>query len=127
VLPQFVDFDAFFDALFHHFATAAPWDLYDDTIATLTQIQAAGIELGMISNFDSRLHSVLTALKLDPLFHSVTISTEVGAAKPDVQIFQRALQKHDCPADRAWHIGDSLEDDYRAATAAGLHGFWLKR
>ncbi|NJN49298.1 MAG: HAD hydrolase-like protein, partial [Alkalinema sp. RL_2_19] len=38
-----------------------------------------------------------------------------------------ALQKHHCSANQAWHIGDSLEEDYRAATAAGLNGIWLQR
>ncbi|MBE9033107.1 HAD family hydrolase [filamentous cyanobacterium LEGE 11480] len=127
VLPQFADFEAFFDTLFHHFATATPWDLYDDTISTLSQIRDAGITLGVISNFDSRLYKVLEALSLSDFFRSITISTEVGVAKPDVQIFQVALQQHNCVPSQAWHIGDSLEEDYRAATTAGLRGIWLQR
>jgi putative hydrolase of the HAD superfamily len=127
VLPQFADFDAFFDQLFQYFATAAPWDLYADTIATLNQIRSAGIELGVVSNFDSRLHQVLPALGLAEFFSSVTISTEVGAAKPAAPIFQAALQKHGCGPAEAWHVGDSLEEDYRAAIAAGLTGIWLQR
>jgi putative hydrolase of the HAD superfamily len=127
VLPQFEDFDAFFDQLFRHFATGAPWDLYPDTIATLSQIRSAGIELGVVSNFDSRLHQVLPALGLAEFFTSVTISTEVGAAKPAAPIFQAALQKHRCQPAQAWHVGDSLEEDYRSAIAAGLKGVWLQR
>jgi putative hydrolase of the HAD superfamily len=127
VLPQFADFDVFFDQLFHYFATAAPWDLYSDTIATLSEIRSAGIELGVVSNFDSRLHQVLPALGLAEFFSSVTISTEVGAAKPAAPIFQAALQKHNCVPAQAWHVGDSLEEDYRAAIAAGLKGVWLQR
>jgi putative hydrolase of the HAD superfamily len=127
VLPQFEDFDAFFAQLFQYFATAAPWDLYMDTIATLSKIRSAGIELGVVSNFDSRLHRVLPALGLADFFSSVTISTEVGAAKPAAPIFQAALQKHGCVPAQAWHVGDSLEEDYRAAIAAGLKGVWLQR
>jgi putative hydrolase of the HAD superfamily len=127
VLPQFEDFDAFFAQLFQYFATAAPWDLYMDTIATLSEIRSAGIELGVVSNFDSRLHQVLPALGLADFFSSVTISTEVGAAKPAATIFQAALQKHNCVPAQAWHVGDSLEEDYRAAIAVGLKGVWLQR
>ncbi len=127
VLPQFEDFDAFFDQLFQYFATVAPWELYPDTIDTLRQIRSAGIELGVVSNFDSRLHQVLPALGLAEFFTSVTISTEVGAAKPDGAIFQLALNKHGCAPTEAWHVGDSLEEDYRAAIAAGLNGIWLQR
>jgi putative hydrolase of the HAD superfamily len=127
VLPQFEDFDAFFDQLFQAFATADPWVLYPDTVRTLQQIRAAGIDLGVVSNFDSRLHRVLPALGLADFFSAVTISTEVGVAKPDAQIFQVALQKHGCSAAQAWHVGDSLEEDYGAAIAAGLKGIWLQR
>jgi putative hydrolase of the HAD superfamily len=127
VLPQFEDFDAFFDQLFQHFATADPWVLYPDTIGTLQQIRAAGIDLGVVSNFDSRLHRVLLALGLADFCSAVTISTEVGVAKPDTQIFQVALQKHGCSAAQAWHVGDSLEEDYGGAIAAGLKGVWLQR
>lgn len=127
VLSQFDDFDAFFDDLFQHFATAAPWYLYDDTLPTLAQLRSHGITLGVVSNFDSRLHQVLSELGLATYFSSVTISTEVGAAKPDTLIFECALAKHGSHATQAWHVGDSLEEDYRAATAAGLNGIWLQR
>lgn len=127
VLAQFTDFAAFFDRLFHHFATAAPWYLYPDVRPALEHFRSLGISLGVLSNFDSRLYPVLEALHLADLFTSVTISTEVGAAKPSPQIFAAALQKHHCPASLAWHIGDSLEEDYRAARAAGLRAFWLDR
>ncbi|WP_254721968.1 HAD-IA family hydrolase [Kovacikia minuta] len=80
-----------------------------------------------MSNFDSRLYSVLQSLELANFFSSVTISSEAGAAKPDPQIFAIALQKHQCPPELAWHIGDSYEEDYQAARAAGLRGVWVKR
>ncbi len=61
VLLQFDDFDAFFDALFQHFATAAPWYLYDDTLPTLERLRSDGHSAGgVVSNFDSRLHRVLS-------------------------------------------------------------------
>lgn len=85
------------------------------------------IELGVLSNFDSRLHTVLPALGLAEFFSSVTISTEVGAAKPDARIFQAALQKHECSPAQAWHIGDRQKEDYEGAKAAGLRAVLLKR
>jgi putative hydrolase of the HAD superfamily len=127
VLPLFQDFDAFFAALFSHFATAQPWELYPDTISTLEQLRSAQIPLGILSNFDSRIYGVLQSLGLASFFSSVTISTEAGFAKPDPRIFQTALQKYDCAPDQAWHVGDSLAEDYRAATALGMRGVWLDR
>ncbi|MGI0493478.1 HAD-IA family hydrolase [Alkalinema pantanalense CENA528] len=127
VLPQFEDFDRFFAELFTYFATAEPWELYPDTLVTLRQMYDRGIPLGILSNFDSRIYAVLRLLNLAQYFQSVTISTEAGAAKPDSRIFQIALQKHGCRPEEAWHVGDSLEEDYRAAKAVGLRGIWLSR
>lgn len=123
----FPDFEAFFLELYAYFATAAPWFIYPDTLVALDRWQTAGIPLGIVSNFDSRLYSVLKALSLQSYFASITLSTEVGAAKPDPKVFEAALQKHQCPARDAWHVGDSFKEDYQAAKAAGLRGIWLRR
>lgn len=127
VLNQFTDFSAFFSRLYDHFATADSWFVYSDALTTLNHWQAQGIELGVVSNFDSRIHSVLAALDLSPFFTSVTISTEVGAAKPSPKVFEAALAKHNCPPSLAWHVGDSLREDYEGAKAAGLRAILLKR
>lgn len=127
VIDRFSDFSAFFSQLYTHFATAAPWFIYPDVLPALQHWQQLGIELGVLSNFDSRLYSVLQALDLSQFFTSVTISTEVGAAKPDPQIFAVGLDKHQCPVELAWHVGDSLQEDYHGAKAAGLRAIWLQR
>jgi putative hydrolase of the HAD superfamily len=127
VFEQFADFPAFFAALYDYFAIADPWFVYPDIPAALTQWRAQSIELGVLSNFDSRLHAVLPALGLADFFSSVTVSTEVGAAKPDAQIFKAALEKHNCLPVQAWHIGDSQKEDYEGAKAAGLRAILLKR
>lgn len=127
VLHHFSDFSAFFAELYTHFATAEPWFVYPDVRPALEHWQQLGIELGVLSNFDSRLYLVLEALDLAQFFTSVTISTEVGAAKPDPQIFAVGLHKHKCPAELACHIGDSLKEDYQGAKAAGLRAILLKR
>ncbi len=127
VSHHFSDFDGFFAHLYAHFATAAPWFVYPDVRGTLESWHHRGIELGILSNFDSRIYAVLKALDLAYFFSSVTISTEVGAAKPDPKIFAAALQKHGCAASDALHVGDSFEEDYQGAIAAGLRSFWLQR
>jgi len=127
VLNRFPDFPTFFSTLYDHFASADPWFVYPDTRKTLDHWSNQGTELGIVSNFDSRIHTVLSALELTDYFTSVTLSSEVGAAKPDNRVFEAALRKHDCAPEEAWHIGDSFQDDYQGARAAGLRGFWLKR
>jgi putative hydrolase of the HAD superfamily len=124
-VTDFTDFDTFFNRLYHYFATAAAWEIYPDTLPALQQWQAQGITLELISNFDTRLHAVLTALNLQEYFSQVTISTVVGIAKPHATIFEVALA--DRSAHQAWHIGDSAREDYQGATAAGLQAFLLMR
>ncbi|MDB9526356.1 HAD family hydrolase [Oscillatoria sp. CS-180] len=124
---QFDDFEAFFADLYAYFAGADPWVVYPDAYNSLERWRAKGIEIGLISNFDSRIYTVLDALALADFFKSITISTEIGAAKPDPIVFAAALQKHNCQASEAWHVGDSYTDDYEGAQAAGMRGIWLRR
>ena len=128
-LIKFSDFEVFFKQLYADFATAEPWFIYEDTYLALNTWQQQGVTLGILSNFDSRIYSVLKALELEDYFSSITISTEIGAAKPDLLIFQAALAKHNLEQspELAWHIGDSFNEDYEGATAAGLTAFWLNR
>jgi len=127
IFHQFSDFPKFFVELYAHFATSEPWFVYPDVLPALNKWQQQGIELAVVSNFDSRIYAVLKALNLAEYFTSVTISTEVGAAKPDSQIFTAALQKHNGIAEDVLHIGDSFKADYCGAKAAGLKAIWLNR
>lgn len=127
VLNEFTDFTDFFDYLYHHFATEQPWFIYPDVIPALEAWRRIGIQLGVLSNFDSRLHFVLKALKLEEYFTSVTVSTLTGIAKPNPEIFVLALEKHFCDARDAWHIGDSFKEDYQGAKSAGLRAILVER
>jgi len=127
VLEQFADFQAFFQDLFDYFALADPWYVYGDVMPLLQTLQGAGITLGVLSNFDSRLYPVLTALGLGDFFDSVTLSTHVGTAKPEAEIFHLALARYNLAPPQAWHIGDSWSEDVVGAHSAGLGAIWLNR
>lgn len=127
VVHKFLDFDIFFYRLYNHFATEHPWEVYPDVIPCLECWRDQKIQLGIISNFDSRLYQVLRVLHLKPFFSSITISSEVGVAKPDPRIFQSAIAQHQVSPEQTWHIGDSRKEDYEAAKSIGMQGFLLKR
>jgi putative hydrolase of the HAD superfamily len=127
IYEQFSDFGAFFAQLYEYFASPEPWLIYPDTLPALERWCYQDIPLGILSNFDTRIHTVLKSLNLSDYFASITISSEVGAAKPDPLIFQAALAKHDCSPEAAWHIGDSFKEDYEGAKAVGIQAIWLER
>jgi putative hydrolase of the HAD superfamily len=127
VYQQFTDFAAFFAQLYDYFASPEPWLVYTDTLPFLDYWRNQNISLGILSNFDTRIYAVLRSLNLIDYFASITISTEVGAAKPNPLIFEAALAKHHCLPEAAWHIGDSFKEDYEGAKAVGIQAIWLER
>ncbi len=116
-----------FVALYSHFATAAPWRIFDDVTACLQELKRRGLKLGVISNWDERLRPLLRELKLDYYFDSIVISGEVGWQKPDSKIFHAAAAQLGAPPEAILHIGDSESEDVAGARAAGLQSLLLTR
>lgn len=123
VMDQFSDFNQFFDTLYDYFSSKEPWFIYSDVMSSLAYWQDQGILLGIISNFDSRLHQVLKELQLSVFFSSITLSSYTGFAKPHHNIFKTALNYYQIEPHQAWHIGDSEKDDFQGATQAGIKAF----
>lgn len=124
---MFGAFDEFFEEVFAVFERPDSWRLYPETREVLTGLKKQGFELGIISNFDSRLFSVLRGLEIVDLFDTITISSLAHAAKPSGRIFQQALEKHAIDPADALHVGDSERDDVKGALSAGLTGVLLAR
>lgn len=101
-------------------------ELYEDAAPTMAALRALGLKLGVISNFDYRLPRLLEELGLNGAFDFVLTSAH-ESPKPGSAIFQKALQLARVTADEAWHVGDELECDVRAAEACGLRGILLAR
>ncbi len=120
-------FDAYFDVVYRHFEDPATWDVFPDVMPALSGLRALGSPLGIVSNFDSRVLRILEGLGLAPWFQSVTLSSQVGATKPDPAIFARALAHHGVGAARAFHVGDSPVEDCEGAHAAGLRAVLIDR
>ena len=124
---MFEGFDEFFEEVFQVFEDPKTWKLYPETEAVLSQFKAQGLELGIISNFDSRLFPVLRGLGIEQYFDTITISSLSQAAKPAPKIFHLALEKHAVDPKDAVHVGDSLKEDVEGATKAGLTSVLIDR
>jgi putative hydrolase of the HAD superfamily len=84
-------------------------------------------QLAVISNFDGRLRFILQHLGISNYLSHIFISSELGADKPDPEIFRRAIAIMHLNADEVLHVGDDPERDWKAAAAAGLLVFRLDR
>ncbi|MBA3960355.1 MAG: HAD-IA family hydrolase [Chthoniobacterales bacterium] len=118
--------DSFFEAAYGHFAEAGVWDLFPEVREVLETL-APHYQLSVVSNFDGRLRSILRHLTVAKYFRHIFLSSELGADKPDPQIFRRALEVVGFLPNEILHAGDDPERDWAAASAAGLPVFRLDR
>ena len=121
-----LDRDAFFEVAYSHFAEAGVWELYPE-VAEVVDALRGRFELAVISNFDGRLRMILEHLGISKFFSHVFLSSELGADKPDPEIFRRALRLSNVAAKEALHVGDDPLRDWEAARSAGLAVFELER
>jgi putative hydrolase of the HAD superfamily len=121
-----LDRDNFFEIAYEHFAEAGVWELYSEVMDVLRKLRPR-FQLGVISNFDGRLRFILQHLGISKFFSYVFISSELGADKPDPEIFRRALKVIDSKPNQVLHVGDDSDRDWKAASAAGLAIFRLDR
>ena len=120
-----LDRDNFFEIAYEHFAEAGVWQLYPEVIDVLEKLPR--FQLAVVSNFDGRLRFVLEQLGISKFFACVFVSSEIGADKPDPEIFRRALLSIGLKPSEVLYVGDDPERDWKAASAAGLSIFRLDR
>lgn len=145
------------------FATAEGYKLFDDVLpmfqkiralrksATKSSVLCSKLEIGIITNSDDRVPSVLSefglhvghrrygtstrALDFEDSSHVdikfVVMSYDVGFEKPDRRIFDIArqlgskgqiIEPHEC-----LHVGDHIQQDFLGAQAAGWDSLLLTR
>jgi putative hydrolase of the HAD superfamily len=128
VAPSLSEFDRdnFFEIAYEHFAEAGVWELYPEVPGVLEKLQPR-FQLAVVSNFDGRLRFILGHLGISKYFAHVFVSSEIGADKPDPEIFRRAVKIISLKRSEALHVGDDSERDWKAAAEAGLSVFKLDR
>ncbi len=91
----------------------------------LIGLRDRGFKTGIVTNnLVEEQMDKLRHCQLFDLLDSITISEEAGFAKPDVRIFNMALQRLECKPEETIIIGDSWENDILGARAAGIRGIW---
>jgi len=116
-----------FDEIFLHFAKGEAWRVPPDVVPALEAFRARGLALGVLSNFDYRLRSVLDDHGLTRRFDTLTISSEAGWEKPHPGIYRIAMESLGVAPGESVMSGDDWEHDVEGPTAQGMRAFWLRR
>ena len=109
------------------FGDREAWRVHDDVRPALETLRGAGVRLGVVSNWDSRLPRLLEILDLAGYFETLGVSQVEGVEKPDPTLFRRVLERLGTVPDEALHVGDVLEVDVAGATAAGVDAVLIAR
>lgn len=103
--------------VYERYREGSSWACYPDVVPCLRTLKMSGYRLGVISNWDAELESLLRKVGLLPYFDDVVSSAAVGYRKPDPVVFDLALERMGVRAAEAAHVGDLPEADGAAANA----------
>lgn len=100
---------------------------YDDAEYVLKQLSDKGYRLGIIANQSPGTKERLSNWGILKYFDIILASAEEGIAKPDMEIFRRALTSANCLPANAVMIGDRLDNDITPAKKVGMKTVWIKQ
>lgn len=111
------------------------WNIYaqgvenfPDTLSILENLKAKNVQIGLISNGDSKNQRwKLDKGKIVQFFDPIIISDEIGVSKPSLRVFEIALEKAGTSKEECWYVGDSLVHDIEPALKFGLNVIYLNR
>ncbi len=115
----------------YNFKEVAPYrtdleKLYEEAPAVIKQLSQK-YELGIIANQLDGLKERLKAFDLLQYFNYIISSWDVQVMKPDIRIFEYALDKANCSPQDACIIGDRLDNDILPAKSLGMKTVWIKQ
>lgn len=108
-----------------------PWHSEDEVVYPQAAECLAGLHrryhIGIIANQNPGTADRMEQYGLSQYLDLIVASAEEGVAKPDLRIFRLALERADCPPERAVMIGDRLDNDIAPAKRAGLKTIWIRQ
>ncbi len=98
-------------ALYDRLIDPSQWTPYPDTEAALKAAAERGLKVGVLSNIAFDIRPAFTARGWDAYIDEFVLSFEVGAVKPELEIFRKAVESLGVPATETLMVGDSEEAD----------------
>ena len=99
--------------------------LYEDTLSTLEELKKLGFRLALCSNLAMPYGKVVSSLL--PNIDTYAWSYEVGAIKPESQIYQYLIDQLECRAKDVLFIGDTPLADYSGPNEFGMSARLIDR
>jgi putative hydrolase of the HAD superfamily len=124
-LADAADPDACFRELFAHFARPDAWRLDDNAPAVLARLRTAVDVVGLATNFDGRLRSVIVGFPELARLEPVVLSAAVGWRKPAGKFFAELVALTGLWPGQVVMAGDDRGNDYDGARAASLRAVLL--
>lgn len=120
------------EAITYFGLTKTPWHTedekpYSEAENVLKALSEAGYKIGIIANQSLGTQSRLEKWGLMKYISLVIASAEEGIAKPDKEIFFRALSRAECLPENAFMIGDRLDNDIEPAKKLGMKTIWVRQ
>jgi putative hydrolase of the HAD superfamily len=100
---------------------------FEDTVPALIELRERGLVVGLVSNLDTTLDRFCPDFDLASHLDFVIVSHEVGFEKPQIQIFEAALEQAGAEASASIMVGDQYHSDMVGAMRAGIKPLWLDR
>ena len=119
--------DGLVDRVYAEFTDLANYVLFDDVPPVLEKLRGAGLELGVVSNFEVWLEQLLEELGVIDFFRVRVISGVEGMEKPDPRIFRLAMERAGVSPEGSVYVGDNPEFDVGPAAAVGMHPVLIDR
>lgn len=94
--------------------------LYPETLPLLSELKRRGFKLGLVSNCSCQAGEVVHHLGLAELMDALTLSCEVGSAKPDPAIFLHATRALGIEPAESMFVADGAFTELDAARALGM-------
>ncbi|MGW3998230.1 HAD family hydrolase [Amycolatopsis sp. NPDC004772] len=98
-------------ALYDRLIDPSQWTPYPDTEAALKAAAERGLKVGVLSNIAFDIRPAFAARGWDAYVDAFVLSFEVGAVKPELEIFRKAVESLGVPATETLMVGDSEEAD----------------
>ncbi|MBQ9680145.1 MAG: HAD family hydrolase [Ruminococcus sp.] len=109
----------------------APWNsedefVYPEAENCLSEL-SKHYKIGIIANQELGSEQRLKKLGLLKYIDLVVASAEEGVAKPDLRIFQIAIDRSNCKPEEAVMVGDRIDNDILPAKKIGMKTVWIKQ